>query len=66
MSSQSAPHTYTKNPYGNSAKRGRSGYLLVTVVLLMMATLIWTLTYTRVIGGRAPDAPAAATEPLQR
>ena len=66
MSSKSAPHNYSKSPYGNASKRGRKGYLIVTVVLLLLATLIWTLTYTQYIGSRAQTVPTPATEPVHK
>ncbi|MEZ0393400.1 MAG: hypothetical protein ACAH59_14365 [Pseudobdellovibrionaceae bacterium] len=49
----------SKNPYGNSSRRGRSSFLLLTVVALILATGIWTYTYTHYIGASTSVTEAA-------
>ncbi len=47
MSAKSSIKTQTKNPYGDSSRRGRSGMLVVTVLVLLVACAAWITSYTR-------------------
>lgn len=55
-----------KSPYqrSHSAARGRSWMLKVTVAVLLIATAIWIVTYTKVIGTGSPTAPVPAVDPI--
>jgi hypothetical protein len=60
MSAKSAMYRNPgKNPYGNSARRGRGVYIIATVVILMMITAGWTIQYTRFVGAKIKNPPAA-------
>lgn len=52
----------TKTPYGHSARRGHGLFLMFTVVVLLIATAVWTFTYTRYIGHGRVETSAPATE----
>ena len=56
-----------KSPYqrSNSAARGRSWMLKVTVVVLLIATAIWIVTYTKVLGTGSPTAPVPGADPVR-
>lgn len=67
MSSKSAAKGFTgKSPYGDSSRRGRGGFLLATVVIVLLAALAWTAQYTHNIGASTqnPD-PKHSADPVQ-
>ena len=64
---------YGKSPYrtGNSARRGKGRYLLVTVIILLIAAGAWISSYTRAVAtspvqALSPVDPAAHGPPVTK
>ena len=62
MSAKSSNKTQTKNPYGDGSRRGRSGMLIVTVVVLLIACAAWITSYTRSLE-RSTVSPPQTVDP---
>jgi hypothetical protein len=50
-------HSFGKSPYqrGNRSRRGRGAMLVLTVIILLIATASWITAYTRSVATTKPQ-----------